>query len=113
MDAQYFVRKVEQCPECNGEGVYYNPEWAELNEEHAHRCRNAAIDDRFAEFDKMVREKWPYGEPPEELQCCECEGTGKIETWVSLKDALRELGVSLYPPDWEEQLDGWARLVTR
>ena len=101
MDApQYLIRKIETCPECKGEKFFYNPEWAELNEEHDRRCRDMTPNDRFTEFGQMVREKWPWGEPPEEEPCAECEGTGKIETWIPLEQALHELGY-YRPTDWD------------
>jgi hypothetical protein len=97
MTTQYLIRKVETCPVCKGEEFLYNPEWAELNEEHARRCKGMPPDERFAEFNRMVKEKWPFGEPPEEEPCCECEGTGKIETWIDLRQALEELYASAPP----------------
>jgi len=92
---RYLVRKVETCEDCNGKGYYYNPEWTEANK-HFDELRktfrgNSQDPMLWNAWEAYLKEKWPCGEPPEELQCCECEGTGKIERWVDLRQVMREL----------------------
>jgi hypothetical protein len=94
MTTQYLVRKIETCKDCDGEGYYYNPEWEEANA-HFDALRASGLDNQdgrlWEAWRKHLKEKWPCGEPAEELRCIECEGEGKIDTWVTLQEALYEV----------------------
>jgi hypothetical protein len=109
--AQYLVRKVEMCKDCDGEGVYYNPEWTEANawfdkkrEELGGNNQDQRLWDAWSQY---IKEKWPCGEPAEEPQCIECEGTGKVEKWIGLRQALIEIGAMdlLHAPETRRKLD--------
>ena len=93
----YLIRKIETCPACQGSGFVQNLDWAEINRAHSEWMEARSIktftDEARANWEWRIKKRWPYGNPPpEEGECCECEGTGKIETWVSLQDALRAIG---------------------
>jgi hypothetical protein len=95
-DTQYLVRKVQTCPACKGEKFFPNEDWQDLNRGFAHWMQEngkARMDDEaYAEWDRARAEMFPYGEPPEEESCGECEGEGQIETWIDLRQTLFELG---------------------
>lgn len=63
--AQYYVTKVEPCPQCGGSGVILHP-W-----------RNHGYN--------------PYSPPSEEITCHNCNGSGCIESRASLEEALRAI----------------------
>lgn len=98
MTTQYLIRKIETCPECNGARFAINPHWARINRENnewmEQHTGGRFTDEAHADWERRIKEQWPYSDPPpEEEPCCECEGDGKVESWVSLADALRDLGV--------------------
>jgi len=98
MTTQYLVRKIETCPVCKGEKHLIDPDWQRINRENNEWMQDHHIptftDAAQADWERRIKETWPYHKPPpEEYPCDECEGSGKIESWLSLADALRELGV--------------------
>jgi len=98
MTTQYLVRKVEICPVCHGERTIINADWQRINQENSEWMEARGIktftDEAMDDWNRRIKEQWPYGDlPPEEETCGECEGNGVIESWVSLADALRDLGV--------------------
>lgn len=122
-DTQYLIRKIEMCPVCNGDKFLPNKDWQEIN-----KANNAWMELRgikvfneaaHMDWERRIREKWPHQKPPpEEEPCHECEGEGKIETWIDLREALQELGVlpsvgTLHTPGFSErfraELDALAR----
>jgi len=108
MITTYLVKKIETCPECEGDGVYYNPEWTEAKAEYDKMREDGLSGDQlWRAWHRYIHNKWPFGEPSEELPCGECEGSGELRTWVSLADALIEIG-AIHPrqlPDWQERTD--------
>ena len=103
---QYLIRKIETCETCKGTGWIEHPHcmicgWYVEPKEMEHLHHNYELLCGHS-VDKLA----------EEYQCTECDGKGKIETWIPLADALKELGVSMHPYDWEAQQDAWERLVT-
>lgn len=109
MTTEYLVRKIETCPVCKGDKFFQNLGWAEVN-----RANQAWMEERgivtFTEearldWERRIKEKWPYQKPPpEEEPCVECEGEGKIESWIPLREALAELGI-WQPIDWAERAE--------
>jgi len=86
----------------------FNRDWQEINEANnawmAERGITTFTDEAEADWNRRIKEKWPYSTPPsEEEPCCECEGEGEIETWVPLLDALQDLGweASGEPEEWD------------
>jgi DnaJ-class molecular chaperone len=66
---QYTVLKQTECPHCNGGGVY---------------TRN-------------VRSAYDGKSYPQDFDCENCRGTGKIKVEVPLEVALKELGYAQEP----------------
>ena len=97
MDAKYLIRKIETCPQCRGDKYLSNPHWQRICRDNA-AWMDAHTGGRFtdeAEHDwkRRIEAQWPHQDPPpEEEPCYECEGEGKIETWIPLEQALVELG---------------------
>lgn len=105
----YLVRKVEICPVCGGDGYYPNPDWQEINEANNEWMKAHGLttftDEARTDWEKRIKERWPHTKPPpEEEFCSECEGAGKIESWISLLDALIDLDVYV-PEDWAERAE--------
>lgn len=86
---QYLIVCQEPCQTCNGAGVVANPLWVRLYAEE--RQGGKEIDEnewaRANGFDSAK------AMGPEEHQCQDCEGEGKLTSQVSLADALVDLGV--------------------
>ncbi|GIW33749.1 hypothetical protein [Meiothermus sp.] len=86
--AQYYVTKVEPCPQCGGSGVILHPYWREYWEE---------FDNRLAPTKAEHYTFWrnhgynPYSPPSEEITCHNCNGSGCIESRASLEEALRAI----------------------
>jgi len=109
MKTKYLVRKIETCPECNGDGHIANKDWQRINRENVEWMEAHGIkppsDEAIDDWNRRIRQRWPYGDPPPEEELCgECEGTGTIETEVDLLDALDELGVYM-PSFWSERAE--------
>jgi hypothetical protein len=118
MTTQYLITKRETCPVCEGDQYLANPDWQRINRENNEWMEARGIttftDEALADWNDRIKVCWPYGDPPPEAELChECEGQGTVETQVDLAEALAALGVSLHPPDWEEQQDRWERLQTQ
>ncbi len=115
MTTQYLIRKVEMCPACKGEGYVWNEKWQALNEANnawmQEQTGGRYCDEAHADWERRVKETWPYSDPPpEDEPCGECEGTGKVEEWIDLRQAMEELGISTKPHDWDEQQVIWESL---
>ncbi len=109
MTTEYLVRKIETCADCEGEGVVGNQDWQEINQANnkwmQEHTEGRFTDEALADWERRIREKWPHSKPPpEEESCVECEGEGKIERWITLQQALAELGI-WQPPNWVEIIE--------
>ena len=86
----YQVRKLETCKACKGTGWIWDP--------HCEECGRKISEKEMAVLDR--NNELPCGHPVnrllEEYRCTECED-GKIESWISLEQALRELHDSQHP----------------
>jgi hypothetical protein len=98
MTTQYLVKKIETCPVCEGERHLWNPHWQRINRENAEWGdeNDADPSQMIQDWQRRVREQWPNVDipPPEVEECHECEGEGKTETWIPLREAMSELAVS-------------------
>lgn len=74
----------EKCKECNGYGVVSGPIWNEFFEIESKSDRAWEQE----EVDNWFRERGYGTLPPEELTCCECEGTGEIQRWMDIQKVL-------------------------
>ena len=85
--AEYLIRKVETCAKCNGEGRYYFP--------HCRLCGHVFTEAEMASLDNKDHLDCGHSitKLQEETWCEECEGTPRLETWVSLQDALIAVGI--------------------
>lgn len=116
MSTRYLVKRIEQCPACNGIGYCHDPLWLRAEEagDTAYNAIMAAADEDTADEDACFsvickangaamaaiaafwaergihnRRKWPPAEKP----CDQCHGTGLLETDYDLWDALVDLGL--------------------
>ena len=75
------IRVRVLCPDCQGVGIRYSPEWRQWWSKFWAEEKNQPLPLRFSqEFAKSNPE--PAG--PEEAPCGACNGTGYQEQWVSL-----------------------------
>ena len=85
---QYLVRKVGTCHRCQGTGF--------IELAHCRKCEQILTDEEFAAI--TIGDALPCGHSidnlAEEDWCIECEGTGKVETWIDLEDALQEVAAA-------------------
>ncbi len=90
MSKKYLVVVEEPCPRCGGTGVITNPMFEDLWDRYESARRTGAAEG-------ISLEEWAeangYTIPDEEIECLECEGSGKIRREVLLLEALKELGV--------------------
>jgi len=98
MTIEYLIRKRETCPVCEGNGYVPNANWQRINRESHEWMQDHGIktftDEASADWEQRIKKCWPYRKPPpEEEWCCECEGTGFLDKWVHLEDALSNLGI--------------------
>ena len=79
---EFYVIKKELCHECGGYGVVYSHIWKMYYKDG----RDVSPEDwaRDNGYDRMG---------PEELECRECSGTGRVSREVPLKAALSAIGV--------------------
>lgn len=79
------------CPYCDGEGDVVHPDWQIVAQE---MNNNTPIADT-GNWDDALRWliiKNGYSNPPDyKVQCENCEGTGRLETWLDLIEAIRRL----------------------
>lgn len=91
LTAESKVLVQQTCPYCKGTKVVDNPSWVEFNQmvkakqvnpdnmEQWFRDRGEAV-----ESTSMGTTYWQL--PPEEIHCAECEGTGTISGFVTMKE---------------------------
>lgn len=93
--AEIAVRTV--CLECLGKRMVQEAMWAlyweTFGQEGTIRTQKEDLE--------WFRENGFERIPPEEIVCWECDGTGKIETWVKLGELFEEVGI-----DFEARLEG-------
>ena len=118
----YLIIHEYTCPECNGDGYYYDPLWIEANAAYdkAHKdfmdiktgdpvSEPESEDAYYSKLSKTSDAGWkaiadyfedagytrdPDRWPSEELPCAECDGDGTIRTETTLLEALQALGFS-------------------
>lgn len=94
---QFTVECTEPCPECEGNGWYQNPLWAQMfSDLEAIEKQSGKRIENFDAFFKQWALKHAGGEYSmglEECQCDECGGRGQRSTKVPLVFALQELGI--------------------
>ena len=84
----YYVTKREKCPECDG-GVTNHPDWIAYWGSHFPDIKAPR------ETARWFCKRGHHTLPPEEIKCLECNGTGIVESEVSLSEALADLGFDL------------------
>ena len=85
----YIVTKQVKCSACNGVGVVGHPDWDAYWRKYPEDSPSLEIIRAF--FSECGHDAIP----PEEIKCLECEGSGIIESEVSLSEALADLGFDL------------------
>ena len=84
----FYVRGMKKCDVCNGDGYIFNEEWNDFCDQY-----------KFMPSDQIMKKWWNdrgyITPPPEDYPCGECEGTGRIDHYVPLEQALREMNIAL------------------
>lgn len=88
-----YVTEVIECPECLGNQIIRHPAWASYWNELGEKGLKMTADQDAA----WMVEKGFLNEgeslPPEELECDECLGHGKIRGLITLQEALEKIGL--------------------
>lgn len=95
-----FVIERKKCETCGGNGVFQHPIWAEFwnwRDEPGNTLQGMTYDaelvDKQAKMDTQWWKDRGYSkEPPEEIECDDCSGTGTVEHEITLEAALNALG---------------------
>ena len=85
---EYLVRKIEPCATCHGQGRI-------TDDPHCARCGDRPTNEQLdaVPYNGAMPCGHLIGYLIEEYPCAECDGQGAIESWVSLDEALSEIGV--------------------
>lgn len=73
-----------KCKDCDGHGIKENDIYTEFYSWMALQQQDEFADDPTQEDqDKWLFENYELGQwPPEEVECFECSGTGKVVSWI-------------------------------
>lgn len=94
MNNKYEIKKISKCEQCDGTGLTPHPDWERYWEEVDHRNMSASDDIVWFRKNTQYSNAKDYGDLPNEDEYCgECEGQGKHVSFVSLVDALVDLGI--------------------
>lgn len=93
-DIGIYVTEVAECQECAGQGVYAHPAWNSYWDELGDVGRYMEPED---DRQWMWENGWildSKGElPPEEVECGECLGDGRVRRSITFQEALEKTGV--------------------
>lgn len=90
--AMYLIKKVSECPACDGIGRIYHPEWTKFWQAYAALKTSKPLteDEILAWWQEHVESTVEfYSEiPPDEMDCHECHGTGEVIENVPLQEGI-------------------------
>ncbi len=96
--SEFFVIKVGQCDTCKGAGVIQHPDWRDYWEKYRERfphgprqTATGLLAEQDFHDDFWRSRGYDYREPPEEIECPDCDGKGTLESKVPLAEALAAL----------------------
>lgn len=101
-----YVTEVVECPECLGNKTRPHPAWSAYWDELG---EHGQIMTPAEDLEWMIEKGFLYdGEilPPEELDCDECLGHGKLRVLITLQEAIEKLGVAAMLRSFSAHLNG-------
>lgn len=93
---EYYVTKVEVCPNCNGATKTANPLYLDFDKflddsKKAGKTVTEEMEDQW-----WAKAGYPEGDwPQEEFPCEECLRTGYVESQIPLRQALHEVSLQI------------------
>lgn len=87
---KYLVTCEEDCIPCGGTGIVQHWQWAEFLAAHGNNFTLAQSEEWFSERNGL--DEYGYAVTPDGEQVCpDCEGAGKLTSFVSLAEALASI----------------------